>query len=250
MQWANRMPNVVTAAAALGVPLVLLVGCASTRTELKSETQPLVEAAMIQPPPEYRILPGDHLDVRFFYNPELNESVVVRPDGKISLQLVDDVPAAGLTPSELDAALTRLYAQELRKPTVSVIVKSFTGQRIYVGGEVGTPGVLTLAPGMTPLQAVINAGGFKETAKLDGTIVIRKGSDSQLMPIRIDLKKALQGPGAVPELRLQAYDIIYVPKTRIAEANRFVRQYVEELLLFRGTTFGFGLTYELNNARR
>jgi len=84
----------------------------------------------------YIIQAGDQLDIKFFYNPELNDSVTVRPDGKISLQLVDEVQAAGQTPAQLDDFLTEKYAKELRKPVITVIVKSFASQRVYVGGEV------------------------------------------------------------------------------------------------------------------
>jgi protein involved in polysaccharide export with SLBB domain len=71
-------------------------------------------ASPTQAPPEYRIQPGDQLDIKFFYNPELNETVVVRSDGKISLQLIDEVHASGLTPVQLDRELSRLYTPELR----------------------------------------------------------------------------------------------------------------------------------------
>ena len=83
-------------------------------------------------PPALHNPPGDQLDIKFFYNPELNEAVTLRPEGKISLQLVDEVQAAGLPPAELDARLTEAYSRELKKPMVSVIVRSFKGQRIYV----------------------------------------------------------------------------------------------------------------------
>ncbi|MFB3820380.1 MAG: polysaccharide biosynthesis/export family protein [Candidatus Methylomirabilales bacterium] len=208
-----------------------------------------VEPALAQEVPTYRIQPGDQLDLKFFYNPELNETVLVRPDGKISLQLVDEVSAAGLTPTELDQALTKLYSAELRRPDVAVILRSLGGYRVYVGGEVNTPSLLALAPGMTPLQAVLAAGGFKETAKPDAVIVIRRGAGNRPVPIRVDLKQALAGhpTDGVP---LQPADVVYVPRTWIAEANRFVNQYIERLLLFRGTTLGLGFTYELNNNNR
>ncbi len=187
------------------------------------------------------------MDIKLFFNPELNESVFVRPDGKISLQLVDDVQAAGLRPSDLDDVLTQKYSQELRKPVITVIVRSFTGQRVYVGGEVGNPGLVNLTAGMTALQAVINAGGFRETAKPDGVIVIRKGPENQPIPIRVDLEQVIYGE-EIRDFQLQPYDVVYVPKTWIAKANKFVNQYIERLLLFKGASLGFGFTYELNDS--
>ena len=93
---------------------------------------------------EYRIQVGDQLDIKFFYNPELNEQVTVRPDGRISLQLVHEVMTAGLTPAELTGLLTKKYAAELKKPEVTVIVRSSGGHKIYVDGEVAKPGMFSL----------------------------------------------------------------------------------------------------------
>ncbi len=201
----------------------------------------------ISPPADYRIQPGDQLDVKFFYNPELNETVLVRDDGKISLQLIDEVAAAGLSPAQLHEELIRRYTPELRRPVVTVLVRASTGHRVYVGGEVGTPGLLTLVPGMSALQAVINAGGFKESARPGAVLIIRKGPDNRPVPIRVDLETDdpfnmdASGKGDIP---LEPSDIVYVPKTFIAHADLFVNQYIERLLLYRGISLGF--SYELN----
>ena len=239
--WAS-----LRAACSLGLMAALLWGCASPRAALDSETPAGAGLADIQGPAEYRMLPGDQLDIKLFFNPELNETILVRPDGKISLQLIDEVQAAGLTPAQLDTELTRLYSQELKRPSVTVILRSFTGQRVYIGGEVTTPSLIALTAGMTPLQAVMNAGGFKETAKPAGVIVIRKGPDNRPIPLRVDLQRIIDGDTTAEDLQLQPYDIVYVPKTWIAKANKFVNEYIEKLFLYRGTTLGFGFTYDLN----
>jgi protein involved in polysaccharide export with SLBB domain len=218
---------------------LLLVSCATPQPAMME--QPPASALSTQTPPEYVIQQGDQLDIKFFYNPELNESVTVRPDGMISLQLVDDIRAAGLRPAELDAEITNQYSRELKKPLVTVIVRSFTSQKVFVGGEVNGQGLIDLRPGMTPLQAVLNAGGFKDTANPTAAIIIRKGVDKRPMPIRVNLKDALFG-GEVGQL--QPYDVVYVPKSFIAEANLFVNQYIEKLLLFKG--FNFGVFYEFD----
>jgi protein involved in polysaccharide export with SLBB domain len=219
----------------------MLFACASNQSMQKAPPGPPSPPA----PTAYVIQPGDRLDVKFFYNSELNESVTVRPDGKISLQLVDEVQASGLTPSELDDILTKRYSGELKKPAITVIMRSFTGQRVYVGGEVNKQGIIDLTTGMTALQAVIDAGGFKETALPQGAIIIRKGPDKRPIPINVDLRKALYGKSPESQTRLKPYDIVYVPKSAIAKANKFVNQYIEKLLLFKGVSFGF--TYEFGN---
>ena len=204
---------------------------------------PAVASPSTNPAP-YLIQPGDQLDIKFFYNPEINETVTVRPDGKISLQLVDEIQAAGLQPSRLDEILTKEYAHELKKPMITVIVKSFGGQRIFVGGEVNRQGLISIASNMTPLQAVFNAGGFKETANPESTIIIRKGPGNKPVPIAMNLDDAMHGKSGSADFLLQAQDIIYVPKTAIAKANKFVNQYIEDLLLFRGVSLGF--SYEVH----
>ena len=225
-----------------GLVASILMGCTSQRIASMKDAQAVFPEP--QKPQAYFIQPGDQLDIKFFYNPELNESVSVRPDGKITLQLVDDVQAASLTPSQLDEFLTHMYAKELRKPVVTVIVTSFKGQVVYVGGEVNTPGLIDLSAGMSPLQAVINAGGFKETAMPEGAIVIRKDKDNRPIPVRVNLKDALYGNSSRPDIQLQSYDVVYVPMSAIAEANKFVKQYIQDLLLFRGVSLGF--SYELH----
>jgi polysaccharide biosynthesis/export protein len=106
---------------------------------------------------------GDVLDVRFYRTPELNVELPIRGDGKISLEPVGDVQAAGLAPDELARTLTERYATELTDPRVTVIVRSHGGQ-VFVGGEVGTPSVIPLTSGMTALQAIHGAGGFMDKA--------------------------------------------------------------------------------------
>ena len=220
----------------------LTVGCASHYQNVPAATPVM---ARPEKPVAYIIQAGDQLDIKFFYNPELNDSVTVRPDGKISLQLVDEVQAAGQTPAQLDDFLTEKYAKDLRKPVITVIVKSFASQRVYVGGEVNRQGFVNLAPGMNPLQAVIEAGGMKETADPAAVLLIRKGPENQPVPVRVDLQGTLDGTTKVSGIQLQAQDVVYVPKTFIAEANKFVKQYIEDLLLFKGVSLGF--SYELHS---
>ena len=224
----------------------LLIGCASQSSNIK-EVEPLAPAQIkTQKPFVYTIAPGDRLDIKFFFNPELNETITVRPDGIISLQLIDEIQAAGLKPAELDEKLTELYSRELRKPVLTVIVRSFTRQRIYVGGEVNTPGLIELPAGMTTLQAVFQSGGFRETADPSETLVIRKGENNQPVPIRIDLASVMDADGG-NDFQLQPDDIVFVPKSAIANANKFVNEYIGGLLMFRGWSFGVSQSLNLGS---
>ncbi len=224
-------------ATVLGLVTAFLVGCASNRALPNAAASSRV--TKFQKPLEYRMQPGDEMDIKFYFNPELNQTVFVRPDGRISLPLVDDVQAAGLTPSELDALITQIYARELRKPMVTVIVKTFTGRQVYVGGEVGKPGVVQLGTHMTALQAVINAGGFLDTAKPEATLVIRRqgGEADAPIPIRLDLEESIDGETTMGDIQLQAFDVVFVPKSAIANVNLIVKQYIQGVLMFRGWGF-------------
>ena len=218
--------------------LGMIIGCASQSSNVKKdETVEPLALPQTQKPFVYIIAPGDNLDIKFFFNPELNETITVRPDGIISLQLIDEIHAAGLKPAELDQKLTDLYSRELRKPELTVIVRSFTRQRIYVGGEVGRPGLIELSGGMTALQAVFQSEGFKETADPAETLIIRKGADGKPIPMRLDLAALMDADGG-NDFQLQADDIVYVPKSAIANANKFIDEYIGGLLMFRGWSFG------------
>jgi protein involved in polysaccharide export with SLBB domain len=225
----------------------LLTGCAAQNSSVKS-MQPLPPAAL-EAPAAYTIQPGDRLDIKFFYNPELNEDVTVRPDGKISLQLIDEIQAADLQPMELDRRLTDLYSRELRKPVLTVIVRSFTRQRVYVGGEVSKPGLIVLPAGMTTLQAIFQSGGFRETADPAETLVIRKGPGEKPIPLRIDLAAVMEAGSAGADLQLQPDDIVFVPKSAIANANKFIDQYIGGLLMFRGWSFGVSQNLDIGQLK-
>jgi protein involved in polysaccharide export with SLBB domain len=248
MKWGKRIQGSVMRATVLGMVTALLVGCASNRTIPNNPAQAGFASTRVQRPRDYYIQPGDEMDIKFYFNPEFNQTVFVRPDGRISLPLVDDVQAAGLAPSELDALLTQAYAQELRKPIVTVIVKTFTSQRVYVGGEVGKPGVVELTAGMTALHAVIDAGGFKETAKPEAVIIIRSGPTTDApIPIRVDLEESIDGETTRGDIPLQAFDVVYVPKSAIANVNLFVKQYIQGVLMFRGWGFNPNPFFRSNN---
>lgn len=221
-----------------------LIGCASQSSNVK-EVEPIAPLEA-EKPIFYLIAPGDELDIKFFFNPELNETIIVRPDGMISLQLIDEIQAAGLQPADLDQKLTDLYSRELRKPVLTVIVRSFTRQRIYVGGEVGTPGLVELPAGMTALQAIFQSGGFRETADPAETLIIRKGENDRPIPMRIDLA-AVMNAGGGSDFQLQPDDIVFVPKSAIANANKFINDYISGLLMFRG--WSFGVSYRIDDKK-
>jgi polysaccharide export outer membrane protein len=190
---------------------------------------------------EYRIQPGDQMDVKFFYNPELNESVTVRPDGRISLQLAHELQAEGLTPAELTQVIVQAYARELDKPEITVIMRSFAGQRVYVDGEVYKPNLVPLTPPMTVLQSISLAGGRKETARMNGVVVIRRGLEGKPTVFTVDLDRVIDGTDTGQDVSLMPFDVVFVPRSPIANVNLWVDQYIRKNL-----PVGFGAYYQIN----
>jgi protein involved in polysaccharide export with SLBB domain len=221
---------------------ILVTGCASTNKAMPLHATPIV----YKPGQEVYVLqPGDNLDVKFYYNPELNENVTIRPDGKISLQIIDEIPAAGLSPAQLDESLTKAYSNQLKQPKITVIVKSFGGQRIYVGGEVKSPQVLTVIGQIDALQAIFNTGGFTNDAKLSSVMIISKGKDNKPTARKVDLKRVLSGEAAGEDFMLKPFDMVYVPKTELAQADEFMTHIYN--LIPRNVYFSF--QYDLHNAQ-
>jgi protein involved in polysaccharide export with SLBB domain len=225
-------------------PVWLLGACSSIPVDHLPGAEKL---ALVDTPealePVYLIRTGDDLDFKFIYTPELNDSQKVRPDGFVTLPLIDEVKAAGRSPKELGQEITQHLTGKVKTPSVAVIVRSFSGNRAYVGGEVATPQVLNLEGGVSALQAIYRAGGVRTGAHLESVVLIRKGPDGKPTPYHLDLGDAATSQGQ-RDLRvaLQASDVIYVPRSPIANANKFVQQYVVDLLLFRGISFGYSVT--------
>lgn len=191
---------------------------------------------------QYYLQPGDRLDITFYQNPELNENVIVRPDGRISLQLIDELQVAGLTPPRVKELLTERYAPYLKNPMPSVSITSFGGQRVYVGGEVNNPGVITLKGRTTVAQAIIEAGGFKTDADIKDVLVVSRAPDKSPLTRTVNVKKALKGKLPEEEALIRPFDIIYVPKSLMLKANEFI----DHVYTFVPPFIWFGFSYEVH----
>lgn len=190
---------------------------------------------------EYRFRPGDELDVRLIYNPEISDRVRVAPDGRISLSLIGSVLAEGRTVDQLTADLRTRFAKELRRPEVTVIGRQFESQRIFVGGEVATPGVITVPGRVGVLEAIMTAGGFRDTARTSQVILIRRGPDTKPMLRTVDLDSFIRTGKPTEDVPLRPYDVVFVPRTPIADIDLFVSKYIKQVLPF-DTNF----TYAVN----
>ena len=184
--------------------------------------------------PPHRLAAGDEFDLRFLLNPELNDTkLVIGPDGRVTVPLLGSVVAAGLTVPEFRQQLEAGYAPKLRVADLDVVVRNYASSRIFVGGEVRTPGVLPLQGPTDALQGVLMAGGFLPTARSDEVVLIRRRADRTPMLRTLNLRRYAGSVTSADDLPLQPADVIFVPKASIAEFDLFVDQYLNQALPFQ-----------------
>lgn len=158
----------------------------------------------------YIIGPQDVLDINVWKEPTVSRTVPVRPDGKISLPLLDDVQASGLTPMQLADSLTEKLKKYMAQPQVTVIVTQINSQRVYVIGNVARPGAYPLIPGMTMLQALSSAGGFLQFANEKKVFLLRTVNGKQTK-FYFNYKDVINGKKESQNLTIEAGDTIVVP---------------------------------------
>jgi protein involved in polysaccharide export with SLBB domain len=229
-------------AALVAVVLCVLASCGPTL-----DVKPLSPAEIVRMQTEsaeierrgYRIEPGDTLLIKYRYHPEMDQEAMVRPDGTFTATGVGVVPAAGMTSVEIASQLKEKTSHRLRDPEVVVTISKYMDRGVYVGGEVGKPQMLVYRKGLTPLQAVMAAGGFLPTARVDSVIIVRPNAGAQnvgtnteaLLTRKIDLGRVMH-KGEPEPLSLLPQDVIYVPRTPIANADLWMKQYFTDLFPF------------------
>lgn len=168
-------------------------------------------AASVPTPADYRLVRGDKLRVEVYKDDYLSQSLQIRPDGKITLPLIGDVVASGLTPIELRDRIATSLKEYVANPVVTVIVVEVNEPVVYVMGEVNQPGSIALRGPVTVLQALAMAGGFKDFANPKGIRILRRSADdhNRVETIEFNYKDALK-PNA-PIVYLQSGDTVVVP---------------------------------------
>ena len=189
------------------------------------------------PPPEFfqlnrlgrpaTICPGDVLTVRFFYDPELNKTVKVREDGKISLDFFQGIDAAGVTPEELQKKLVSLYSREFLKPEITVDLDPQTRNSVYVTGEVGLPGAKEWHGNLTVAMVLAMSQVGQKTAGTKSVFLVRNTEDKKFTVYKLD---ASFPNGSAKDLEVAPGDILFVPRKAIVKADDFMDQYIRELL--------------------
>ena len=171
----------------------------------KATTTPLAA-----PTEDYKIGAQDVLRIDVWKEAELTRTVPVRPDGKISLPLLNDVQAAGLTPTQLSNVISEGLKKFINSPQVTVTVNEINSRRVYVTGEVAHAGAFPLLPNMTVLQALSSSGGFTQFAKVKGIYVLRI-EDGKQVKHPFNYKGVLAGRKQEENIALQPGDVIVVP---------------------------------------
>jgi polysaccharide export outer membrane protein len=179
---------------------------AQTRTEGEQANAP--KAATDDP--SYEIGAEDQLNVSVWKEPDISRMVPVRPDGKISLPLINDVQAAGLTPMQLAMSISEKLKKFIADPQVTVIVMAINSRRYYIVGEMTRTGAFPLVPHTTVLQALASAGGFSQFANMKGIYVLRI-VDGKSVKFPFNYKDVIKGVHTEQNIELKPGDTIVVP---------------------------------------
>ena len=174
-------------------------------------TPPAVPKDAVTPPPDYVIGPDDVLAVLFWREKDLSaEQVAVRPDGKITLPLINDVQAAGLTPDQLRDAVQKAASQFVEDANATIVVRAINSRRFFVTGQVGKPGPYPLSGPITVLQALALAGGTVEFAKTDKIVVMRTVG-GKTDTLKFNYKDVIKGKNLQQNVMLMPGDTVVVP---------------------------------------
>lgn len=221
-----------------------LTACGSAYSSLPpiESAPPPSQSPMLPSKALYLLRIGDVLDVKFPLNPELNDEVTVGPDGRISTADAPDVWVVGMPTSAVAAELRKRYRSVLNDPRLSVEIKSFAQAPIFVGGEVQAPGEYQGdAMPLTLAQAIARAGGVKLSGNTAHVFVIRRGEDDKATVYSTRYADIVKGDGS-SDIRLAPYDLVYVPRTTIAEAFVYWNQYVQQFV-----PVNWGFNYQFND---
>jgi polysaccharide export outer membrane protein len=172
--------------------------------------------------PRYQLVPGDTMDLVFEFSPEFNQSVIVQPDGYISLRGVGDVHVSSDTLPQLVATLQNAYSKILNKPAISVIMKDFEKPYFMANGQLGHPGKYVLHGEMTVTEGIAMAGGFTEKSKHSQVVLFRRVSSQWTEAKVLDVKKMLNDKNLSEDFMLRPGDMIFVPQNTMSKISRYL----------------------------
>jgi protein involved in polysaccharide export with SLBB domain len=199
-------------------------GFAQSAGEIEAST------TSVGPDEHFHLSAGDVIEIKFFYNSELNETVQIRPDGHISMPLIGDVDLNGKTVEQTTTYLDKTYQKYLKTPSITLQVKSYASQKVYVGGEVPRPGAISLASKLTVMDALMEAGGPRHTGNNSTVVLLRKNERGTASIYKVSLKTKGKEPSPASTTVLVPFDVVLVPETRVARVDRWVDQNLRQMV--------------------
>ena len=196
----------------------------------------------IETEPQYRLYPGDQVDIVVSSAPELSRTLTVGPDGRIVMPMTQPIMASGRTFTQVQAALSQQLSKQLRDPRVAITPRAYAPEQIFVGGAVGNQGMYSL-PGPTgAIEAVMMAGGFATTAKSSQVAVMRRAPNGGMMLRTVNIGQGMRNMRQYNDvLQLRRGDIVFVPRTRLAEVAIWMQTFRDAMPV------DFNLSYQLGN---
>ena len=212
--------------------VMILTSCANISEKHMSNIKPVPEDFARPVTKAYRINKGDELSVNFFFAPELNEVIQVRPDGYISLMFIQDILAAGKTPNDLALEIKDKLSKYIQQPDLSVAIRSFANRKAFVGGEVLKPGSIELAKETTLVQALTEAGWITPAATPKNILLIRSDNTGNSNVYSMNLENILYGRDLKQNVYIYPGDQILVPPSETTKAARWIDQHIRQILPF------------------
>lgn len=192
--------------------------------------------------PQYRLYPGDQIDVVVQSAPELSRTLTIGPDGRIIMPMLQPIMAAGKNITQVQSELRTGLAQQLRDPTIAVTPRAYGPQQIFIGGQVQAPGTYTLPGPIGAIEAVFMAGGFGQGARTTKVAILRRAPNGYMMMRPVNIQNGLRNIREYNDnIQLRRGDIIFVPKTNLAEAGAFVQAVRQTLPV------DFNVSYTIGN---
>ena len=191
-----------------------------TNLPVKSEDAPQLKTPQDN---RYQLVPGDVVEIAYRYTPEFNQTVTIHPDGFVVLEIVGDMKLSGLNLEQARQEIIKKAGKRLKDPEVTLTLKEFQKPYFVVSGEVNQPGKFEIRETTTALQAVMTAGGFKDSAKSSQIIVFRKINAEFAEVKTLNLRNIKKTSDLENDLTLKSGDIIFVPRNNFSKIEKFVR---------------------------
>ncbi len=193
----------------------------------------------------YLLAPGDELEVIVHSDPELSRTVTIGPDGRFRMPYTGPITASARTVDAVETAVQVAMASELKDPDIDILLTGTASQRIFVGGEVNTPGMLDLPGLIDPLQAIIMAGGVNDNGRARSVVLMRRMPGGEVRSAVFDVRAGIYDPRLAEWTPLRRFDVVYVTRKPIADQNLFIQQYIRNAL-----PIDFSLFYDVAGGNR